>query len=116
MILRPVRPASATGPPATKGKLKEYQVHGSVYHCVGAKTGFLRPVGEWNFEEIEVRGQRIKVTLNGTAILDTDLSKLDRTKLDAKHLPKGLDKTSGHIGFAGHNDPVAFRNVRVKRL
>lgn len=101
---------------ATKGKLKEYQVHGSVYHCVGAKTGFLRPVGEWNFEEIEVRGQKIKVTLNGTTILDTDLSKLDRSKLDAKHLPKGLDKTSGHIGFAGHNDPVAFRNVRVKRL
>ncbi|HPA20463.1 MAG TPA: DUF1080 domain-containing protein [Verrucomicrobiae bacterium] len=101
---------------ATKGKLKEYQVHGSVYHCVGAKTGFLRPTGEWNFEEIEVRGQNIRVTLNGTTILNTDLSKLDRSKLDPKHTPKGLDKTSGYIGFAGHNDPVAFRNIRVKRL
>ncbi|MCC6356231.1 MAG: DUF1080 domain-containing protein, partial [Verrucomicrobiae bacterium] len=101
---------------ATKGKLKEYQVHGSVYHCVGAKTGYLRPTGEWNFEEIEVRGQNIRVTLNGTTILNTDLGKLDRSKLDPKHVPKGLDKTSGLIGFAGHKDPVAFRNIRVKRL
>ena len=33
-------------------KLKDYQFHGSVYHHVPAKRGFLRPVGEWNFEEI----------------------------------------------------------------
>jgi hypothetical protein len=97
-----------------KAPLKYYQVHGSVYHCIGAKTGYLRPVGEWNTEEISVQGQHIQVTLNGTKILDADLSKLDRSKLQT--VPKGLDRTSGHIGFAGHNDPVAFRNFRVKKL
>ena len=94
--------------------LKPYQYHGSIYHCVGAKPGFLRPVGEWNYEEIEVRGQTIKVTLNGTKILDVEIDKLDRTQIE--HPPKGLDRAKGFIGFAGHNDPVAFRNFRVKRL
>jgi hypothetical protein len=94
--------------------LKPYQVHGSLYHCVGAKTGFLRPVGEWNYEEIEVRGQNLKVTLNGTKILDVDMDAIDRSQLTK--IPKGLDNRTGHIGFAGHNDPVAFRNFRVKRL
>lgn len=97
-----------------KAPLKDYQYHGSIYHCLGAKPGFLRPVGEWNHEEITVKGQRITVVLNGTRILDADLDKIDRTKLPK--VPKGLDNRTGHIGFAGHNDPVAFRNVRVKKL
>lgn len=90
------------------------QYHGSLYHCVGAKHGYLRPVGEWNYEEIEVRGQTIKVTLNGTKILDVDIDKFDRSQIE--HPPKGLDRARGLIGFAGHNDPVEFRSFRVKKL
>jgi hypothetical protein len=97
-----------------KGPLKPYQYHGSLYHCVGAKHGYLRPVGEWNFQEIVVRGQSIQVTLNGTKILDVDLDKLDRSQLET--IPKGLENRKGHIGFAGHNDPVAYRSFKVKRL
>lgn len=99
---------------AGKGGLKPEQYHGSLYHCVGAKHGFLRPVGEWNYQEIEVQGQRIKVTLNGTKILDVDISTFDRSQI--AHPPKGLDHTKGFIGFAGHSDPVAFRSFKVKRL
>ncbi|MCX6858334.1 MAG: DUF1080 domain-containing protein, partial [Verrucomicrobia bacterium] len=36
---------------AGKKGLEPYQYHGSIYHCVGAKHGYLRPVGEWNFQE-----------------------------------------------------------------
>jgi len=97
-----------------KAQLRPYQYHGSLYHCVGAKHGYLRPVGEWNFQEIVVRGQKIKVTLNGTKILDVDIDDFDRSQI--KNVPKGLDRKTGHIGFAGHNDPVAFRNFRVKKL
>lgn len=97
-----------------KDPLLPYQYHGSLYHCAGAKHGYLRPVGEWNFEEIEVRGQTIKVTLNGTKILDVDIDKLDRSQI--AHPPKGLDRRKGHIGFAGHNDPVEFRSFKVKPL
>lgn len=94
--------------------LKPFQYHGSLYHCVGAKHGYLRPVGQWNFQEIEVRGQTIKVTLNGTKILDVDIDKFDRTQIET--VPKGLDNRKGHIGFAGHNDPVAFRSFKIKPL
>jgi len=99
-----------------KSHLKPFQYHGSLYHLVGAKHGYLRPVGTWNFEEIEVRGTHIKVTLNGTKILDVDTSQIDRSKIDPKSLPKGLDRKSGFLGFAGHNDPVGFRSFKVKRL
>ncbi len=95
-------------------QLLPYQYHGSLYHCVGAKQGFLRPVGEWNFEEIEVQGQNIRVTLNGTKILDVDIDQLDRSKIE--HPPKGLDRRRGHLGFAGHNDPVQFRSFKIKTL
>jgi hypothetical protein len=99
---------------AGKAGLQPYQYHGSLYHCVGAKHGYLRPVGEWNFQEIEVQGQRLKVTLNGTKILDMDIDSLDRTQIP--HPPKGLDSRKGLIGFAGHSDPVAFRSFTVKRM
>ncbi len=99
---------------AGKPGLKPTQYHGSLYHCVGAKHGYLRPTGEWNYEEIEVQGQRIKVTLNGTKILDVDIATFDRSQIE--HPPKGLDHTKGFIGFAGHNDPVEFRSFKVKKM
>jgi len=93
--------------------LEPYQYHGSLYHCVGAKHGYLRPVGEWNFQEIDVDGQKIKVTLNGTKILDVDIDTFDRSQI--QHPPKGLDRRSGFIGLAGHSDPVQVRSFKVKR-
>ncbi len=65
-------------------------------------------------EEILADGSHIKVTLNGTVITDADLSKIGKT-LDGKSHP-GLHNTAGHIGWLGHGDPVAFRNVRIKQL
>ncbi|NBP82115.1 DUF1080 domain-containing protein, partial [bacterium] len=69
---------------------------------------------EWNFQEIEVRGPRITVTLNGTKILDVDSDALDRSQI--ANPPKGLDRRDGFVGLAGHNDPVEFRSFKVKRL
>ena len=48
------------------------------------------------------------------AIIDADVSKVTEFMGDKPH--PGKDRTSGHFGFAGHNDPVAFRNVQIKRL
>ena len=28
----------------------------------------------------------------------------------------GLMRTKGSFGFAGHNDPVEFRNIQIKKL
>ena len=96
------------------GKLDPRQVHGSAYGMVAAKTGYLRPVGQWNFQEVTVKGSKIKVELNGTVILDTDLSKVKEFMANSPH--PGKDRTSGFFGFAGHSDPVEFRNVSIKPL
>jgi hypothetical protein len=81
---------------------------------VPAYRGYLRPTGQWNYEEITVRGPKIKVELNGSQILDADLSQVTEFKDGTPH--PGIDRTSGHFGFAGHNDPVMFRNIAIKRL
>jgi hypothetical protein len=95
-------------------KLDPRQYNGSAYGMVPAQRGYLRPVGEWNFEEVTIKSSTIKVELNGTKILDTDLSKVTDYMANKPH--PGKDRTSGSFGFAGHNDPVAFRNIQIKRL
>ena len=95
-------------------RLDKRQYHGSAYGMVAAKRGFQRPVGEWNYQEVTVRGSTIKVVLNGSTILDTDLSEVTEYMGNSPH--PGKDRESGFFGFAGHGDPVAFRNVRIKAL
>lgn len=76
--------------------------------------GYLRPVGEWNYQEVTVRGSTIRVELNGTVILDADLSKVTEFMDNRQH--PGKNRASGYFGFAGHSDPVMFRNIAIKRL
>lgn len=96
--------------------LKPYQYHGSVYGIVPAKRGFLKPIGEWNQEEIMIQGSKIKVTLNGTVITEADLKEATKNgTLDRNEHP-GLKNTTGHIGFLGHGDVVRFKNMRIKTL
>lgn len=102
--------------PKYKG-LKEYQYNGSVYGVVAAKKEGLKPVGEWNSEEVTVQGRRIKVTLNGTVIVDADLDAVDTpTKTIDGVAHPGLTRAKGHIGFLGHGDRIDVRNVRIKEL
>lgn len=97
-----------------KGKLDPRQVHGSAYGMVAAKRGFQKPNGEWNQQEVIVKGSTIKVTLNGTVILDCDLATVKEFMANSPH--PGKDRTKGYFGFAGHGDDVSFRNVRIKSL
>ena len=93
-------------------KLKDYQFHGSLYTLQPAKRGHLKPVGEWNRQKVTVNGPLVRVVLNGTAILDANLDKLNKEK--PKH--KGAQRRKGHICFCGHGDPVQFRNIKIKEL
>ncbi|ODA34673.1 3-keto-disaccharide hydrolase [Planctopirus hydrillae] len=95
-------------------KLDVRQYHGSAYGMAAAKRGYLRPTGEWNFQEVTINGSRIIVELNGTVILDTDLSKVTEYMADSPH--PGKDLVKGHFGFAGHGDAVEFRNLSIKPL
>jgi hypothetical protein len=97
-------------------KLEEYQYHGSVYGVMAAKRGFLKPVGEWNRQEVVVQHPKIKIILNGTTILEGDYLEAGKNgTLDGKAHP-GLQRSRGHIGFLGHGDVLSFRNIRIKEL
>lgn len=96
--------------------LEIYQYHGSVYGVIPAKRGYLKPTGEWNYQEVVADGDNIKVILNGTTILDGNIREASKNgTIDGKDHPGLLNKT-GHIGFLGHGSEVKFRNIRVKPL
>ena len=99
-----------------RGKIDPRQAHGSAYGMVAAARGYQHPIGEWNFEEVTVKGSTIKVELNGSVILDCDLSKVDMETVMAKSKHPGKDRTSGFFGFAGHSDPVQFKNIFIRKL
>ena len=96
--------------------LQPYQYHGSVYGVIPSKRGYLKPVGEWNYEEVTARGTHITIVLNGTTIIDGDIAQpRDNGTMDHNEHP-GLKNETGHIGFLGHGSLVKFRNIRIKEL
>jgi HEAT repeat protein len=96
--------------------LQPYQYHGSVYGVIPSKRGFQKPVGEWNYEEVTVKGTQIRIVLNGTTIVDGDIAgPRDNGTMDHNDHP-GLKNATGHIGFLGHGSELKFRNIRIKDL
>ena len=84
--------------------LKDSQYHGSLYKLIAAKRGFLKPVGEWNRQEVMMKENHVRTTLNGKVILeDKDISRFKRP-------------AKGHIGFLGHGSKVEFRNIEIADL
>lgn len=96
--------------------IKPWQAHGSVYGIIPAKRGYLKPTGQWNYEEIIANGRHVTVNLNGTTIVDGDLDRAGTPKTMDGHDHPGLKRDTGHIGFLGHGSKVEFRNIRVKEL
>ena len=97
-------------------KLKPYQYHGSIYGVVPAKTGHLKPVGEWNSEEVIAMGNHIIVNLNGHVIVDADIKKESTPETMDKRAHPGLLRSQGHIAFCGHGDVIEFRHIKVRDL
>ncbi len=90
--------------------IKPWQVHGSIYGVVPAKTGYIKPAGEWNEQTIICIEDHVKVIVNGAVILDADLDKI--SSVDGTDKP-GLKNRSGHLTLAGHADQVEFRNLKI---
>ena len=96
--------------------IKDWQRHGSVYGVVPAKTGHLKPPGEWNQEEIIAKGKHIKVILNGATIVDANIEEAAKNGTLDGRPHEGLKRDKGHICFCGHGAEVWFRNLRIKEL
>jgi hypothetical protein len=89
--------------------IKPCQFHGSIYCKVPAKPGHTKPAGQWNSEEIMVKGSQWKVTVNGVVIVDADIAKVEGLEAVAK-------RTKAPLGFLGHGTQLEFRNLRIKEL
>ena len=95
-------------------KLDVRQYHASAYGLVAAKRGHLKPVGEWNYQEVVVRGTTIVVHLNGEKILDADLSKVTENMKNKKFALKA--NLTGPLSLGGHASGVYYRNMYAAEL
>ncbi len=99
--------------------LKPYQHHGSVYGVIAPKVfDALKPVGEWNTEEIYAKGDYIRITVNGIVITEGNIREASEggTKTRDGFNHPGLLNKKGYIGFLGHGSELWLRNVRIKSL
>jgi hypothetical protein len=97
-------------------QLDPRQNHGSAYGMVAAERGHQYPIGEWNFQEVTVKGSRLTVVLNGAVILDTDLSDVDPAGFMNNRPHPGRTRQEGYFGLAGHKEPVAFCDLSIRTL
>ncbi len=89
--------------------LKPYQFHAGIYMLNEAKHGHLKPVGEWNKQIITVNANHMIIELNGVIVNEANLDELSNE--NPKH--QGVKRRSGHVGFCGHSDAVAYRNISI---
>lgn len=100
---------------------KESELTGGIYRAIAPTKQLYKPT-EWNACRIELRGMRLKVTLNGDVIQDVDLSTSDQPvkRHNGTDAPPVKDRPrKGHIGFqhlSRNNEPIWIRHVRLKEL
>ena len=87
-----------------------------------------RPAGEWNQVRILFRDGFLQVWQNDVATVNITIGDSAwETLFEASKFSGGLgaffndfdgfaEARSGHIGLQDHNDPVAFRNIKIREL
>jgi hypothetical protein len=100
---------------------KDSELTGGIYRAIAPTRQVYKPT-EWNQCRIELKGMRLKATLNGGLIQDVDLSKFDKTvkRHDGSDASPIKDRPrKGHIGFqhlSRNNEPVLIRHARLQEL
>jgi hypothetical protein len=100
---------------------KDSELTGGIYRAIAPTRQVYKPT-EWNTFRVELKGDRLKATINGELVQDIDLSKYDQPvkRHDGTDAPPVKDRPrKGHIGFqhlSRNNEPVLIRNVRIKEL
>jgi hypothetical protein len=97
---------------AQYANLKPAQYCGSLYDVVAAQPRVTKKAGEWQKMAITCNGNRVKVTLNGTQIVDADLA----AHPDKLATHPGLKRPSGYVGLQNHSSRLDFRNLRIREL
>jgi len=107
-------------------KRSQHQLeHGMAWHTTGAiysispaQAAPQYPAGEWNTMEIELRGPRTVITLNGVLVNDfTEGSPVPPRQHDYEPI-RGPRPDHGYIGIQNHHEPqtVHYREISVRPL
>ena len=100
-------------------KAADSELTGGLYRALAPRKQVYRPE-EWNRYEITLRGPQVRVVLNGTVILDHDLSKENTVirRHNGRDAPALRDRPrKGRIGFQNLSrggSPVLIRNARIR--
>jgi hypothetical protein len=100
---------------------KDSELTGGIYRAVAPDKQVYKPA-VWNRCQVTLRGQHLKVTLNGETIQDLDLDQQNQEvrRHDGALAPPVKDRPhKGHIGFqelSRGGDHVQIRNARIKVL
>ena len=114
--------------PKFKGMEQPYQQSGSLYGRAPALEIASHPSGEWNRMTVYCQGRKVRVVLNGKAVVNADISEWkdplvnpDGTQVPSWH--RGFPAlstipTRGRVGFQGvHGDAgVRIRSLRIAPL
>ncbi len=91
---------------------------GAIYSMSPATARPQKPVGEWNTMEIELRGPRTVVRLNGVIVNDfAEGTPVPPRQHDYEPI-RGLRPDAGYIGIQNHHEPqtVHFKEISVAPL
>jgi hypothetical protein len=100
---------------------KDSELTGGIYRAIAPTKQVYKPT-EWNSCRVELRGERLKVTINGEVVQDVDLTKFDQPvkRHDGTGAPPVKDRPrKGHIGFqhlSRNNEPVLIRGAKLREL
>ncbi|NNC89391.1 MAG: DUF1080 domain-containing protein [Akkermansiaceae bacterium] len=105
---------------AAKDKMGKHDC-GALYDAMPPSSNAAKPAGEWNSMQIACIGPKIKVTLNGTVVVDVNIDdwseprrnpdgSRNKFKAALKDLPR-----NNHIGLQYHGHPVWYRNIRIEK-
>lgn len=92
---------------------------GALYDLVAPSVNAVRPAGEWNEATVECDGSLVRLTLNGTVVVEADIDRWtepgrnpDGTANKFKYAWRDRPRR-GHIGLQDHGGYIEFRNVKV---
>jgi hypothetical protein len=106
---------------ATDPKMPDKYRTASFYDVLPpAKDKPLKPPGEWNSSRVLVQGNHVEHWLNGKKVLEYELGSEEVLNAVQKSKFKNVDgfgkKQTGRILLTYHNDPVSYRNIKIRPL
>jgi cytochrome c len=93
---------------------------GACYALYGPARDYTRPVGMWNQVRLSVKGGHVEQWLNGNLCCTYDIGSPEWKMLVSQSkfasMPQYGQRKTGRICLQDHGDPVAYRNIKIRRL